>query len=152
MIYRHGSETARTVMMKNVLKTFFKNQYDIDMEPEQSVSTGRADMLGFVKDGDRIKDAIVVEIKQMAQDFYTGYGMNFRGTRNYLAVPSELVGFAIEFLRNNEKPDVGVLEVTDKGTVRTVLFPTNKRDNDYVRLQWPAPLFSPVHLRNVADT
>lgn len=134
MIKKYGNKTDRTVMMENAIFNYFKNNYGIELEPESPVSTGIADFYKLIRNNERILDCIIVEIKQSANDFYSRHGLNFVGVSNYIAVPSELVGFAIEFLRENYGNEIGVLEVNDKGNVRTVIYPSSKYDNDYMRI------------------
>lgn len=150
MINKKGKKTDRTVMMENVLFDYFYSNYSIFLELEKRVSSGVADMMGFICDNNkRIIDAIVIEIKQSAQDFYSGHGLNFVGSSNYIAVPSELVGFAIEFLRKEKLTYVGVLEVTDKGSARTVIYPNFCKNNDYIKSLSPfKQIFTLPHLRN----
>ena len=58
------------------------------------------------------KGMMIVEIKNSTRDFHSGYGMNFVGLINFLAVPSDLVGYAIRYLRENNLCKTGVIEVT----------------------------------------
>ncbi len=147
MITKKGKKTDRTVMMENAIFTYFEQTFGIKLNPERSVSSGIVDMIGFIKDGTYIRDAIAIEIKQAATDFYSGHGLNFVGSSNYIAVPSELVGFTIEFLRDNNLDYVGVLEVTSNAMVRLVTYPRMKRDNDYVFVRFPQSVFTAPHLR-----
>lgn len=41
------------------------------------------------------QDSLIIEIKQSISDFYSGCGLNFIGLSNYIAVSSDLEGFAI---------------------------------------------------------
>lgn len=147
MIKKMGNKTDRTVMMENAISNYFNHTYNVHMKTEKIVSTGVADMLGTITENDNIIDVIIVEIKQQTQDFYSGHGLNFVGSSNYLAVPSELVGFAIEFLRNEKLDFVGVLEVTEKALVRNVIYPKFNSSNEFFPLSPVAVFFSPPHLR-----
>ena len=145
MIKKIGNKTNRTVLMENSIFDYFKKEYNIELKHEYKLSTGSADFFTLVKEGDKIRDAIVVEIKQSASDFYSGCGLNFVGASNYIAVPSELVGFTIEFLREHIMFGnyIGVLEVTDTGMVRTVTFPIEKK-NEWVEKRFIC--IPPYHL------
>lgn len=102
--------------------------------------------MGLFEEDGEVVDIIIVEIKQSMEDFFTGCGINFCGTSNYLAVPSELVGFGIIFLRTNGYADVGVLEVTDSYDVRTVLYPTVNTINEYRNVSIIDALVEPTHV------
>ncbi|MDO4177388.1 MAG: hypothetical protein Q4D99_07980 [Bacillota bacterium] len=128
MIYKKGHKTNRTVMMENAVHNHFSKKYGIDLRAEQSLPNGKIpDFSGTFFDGkDTPVETIVVEIKQDAPDFFSGCGLNFEADCNYLAVPTELVGFAIAFLREEFPLDaykVGILEVTNTAEVREVLYP-----------------------------
>lgn len=147
MIKRKGNKTDRTIMMENAVYDYFKSYLRINLKPEVPVSSGIADFVGHTEDK---RDYVVIEIKQSAADFYSGCGLNFVGSSNYIAVPSELVGFTIVFLRDNNYSNIGVLEITDAGTVRIVAYPHIQRENDFLnRYQFgPAAFFfTPPHLR-----
>ncbi len=149
MIMKKGKKTDRTVMMENIVSTWFENMFSIELIPEYPVETGGvADFFGIVGDAKSPEDVIIVELKQSAQDFYSGHGLNFVGSSNYLAVPSELVGFAIEFLRDEDMEHVGVLEVTNDAFVRLVTYPRPYRENIYINIGFPNEMFDPVHMRN----
>lgn len=138
MIKKSGNKSNRTVLMENALYQYFLNSYSVELESEIQLSNGgRADLYANVKDSKGVvQDTIIVEIKQSVSDFYSGCGLNFIAKSNYLAVPSELVGSAIVFLRDVlRSPFTGVIEVTDKGLVRTVMYPRNRYSN-----------FTPYHL------
>ena len=134
MIIKKGNKTDRTAMMENAIYDYFHNTLGIRLEHEVYVSTGIVDFLGFIKEEDEIMDVIAIEIKQSSADFHSGCGLNFVGVSNYVAVPSELVGYAIEFLRNNYRNYVGVLEVHHTGMVRLVIPPMAYLHNDFVRI------------------
>lgn len=126
MITKSGNKSKRTVYMENSIERFFLKQYGVKLFSEVTVEGHkRADLVGWALDENTgEEDFIVIEIKQNREDFYTGYGLNFVGISNYLAVPTELVGYAIVFLREmEEKPFVGVLEVDACGLVRDVIHP-----------------------------
>lgn len=148
MLKRQGNKSDRTIMMENSIFNYFKNMYDIELLPEQPVRTGIVDFFKIIKNENKILDCITIEIKQSAQDFYSGHGLNFVGISNYVAVPSELVGFAIEFLRENYSygNEIGVLEVDEKGLVRTVIYPHRYHDNDYIDTLYSWHL-TPYHLK-----
>lgn len=148
MISRKGKKTDRTVLMENCIYDYFHKEYGIDLETEVKLPDRTVpDFMQIIENNKKYVDIIVVEVKQAATDFYTGHGLNFVGSSNYLAVPSELVGFAIEFLRNNEKDYVGVIEVTDKGLVRTVTYPRTVQC-EYMDKFTPVKYFlTPYHLR-----
>ena len=135
MITRTGNKTSRTVCMENSVQHYFMKEYGLELESEVFVGSGRrADLAcGYTKDSDKSiwEDVVIVEIKQAIADFYTGYGQNFIGISNYLAVPPELVGFAIEYLRNEGKSYVGVLEVSDNGLIREVIYPSYFTDSPF---------------------
>ncbi len=147
MISKKGTKTDRTVMMENAISDYFSQYIGVKLNPEIQVSTGIVDFLGFIDGIDKVLDVIAIEIKQAVTDFYSGHGLNFVGSSNYLAVPSELVGFSIEFLRKNELDYVGVLEVTPNALVRLVIEPRMYRHNDYIDIKFPASILTPVHLR-----
>ncbi len=132
MIKRVGNKTDRTVMMENAVHDYFKKTYGMELDNEVPVPGGVADLYGELYNNDGLEEVVIVEIKQSAADFFSGHGLNFVGTSNYIAVPSELVGFTIEFLRNYKFASsyiVGVLEVTDTAFVRTVTYPNYNRNN-----------------------
>lgn len=145
MIKKIGNKTNRTVLMENAVYDYFKQEYDVELKHEYRLSSGIADFFTLVENNGKIRDAIVVEIKQSAEDFYTGCGLNFVGASNYIAVPSELVGFAIVFLREHIANGncVGVLEVTNTGMIRNVKFPI-KQKNAWVKASFTCAL--PYHL------
>ena len=150
MIDKHGNKTNRTVLMENVLKCYFEKNIGVNLEHEVAVRSGIADFVGYIRDNDgELIEVIVIEIKQAASDFFSGHGLNFVGTSNYLAVPSELVGFCIEFLRIENLSHVGCIEVTDDGFVRIVTFPCLNKDNDYIKLKGIEQIFKPYHLRQL---
>lgn len=150
-------KSSRTIMMEKAIQKYFLEKYDIALVSEfRNATYGRhsyiIDLFGlatFPKGSakpDDLKDAIAIEIKQSVNDFYSGHGLNFVGSSNYLAVPSELVGFGIEFLRENKLGNVGVIEVTNKALVRTVLYPQTKVDNDFIWIEKVCCVFTPFHL------
>ncbi len=149
MLARKGRKSDRTIMMENAISTWFEKAFSIELLPEHRVKTGGiADFLGFMGDEKSPQEVIIVEIKQIAQDFYSGHGLNFVGTSNYLAVPSELVGVAIEFLRDDQMDYVGVLEVTDDAFVRLVTYPRLLRPNAYIGIYPLQVLCTPPHMRD----
>lgn len=157
MIKKKGKKTDRTVMMENCIYDYFIDEYGIELTKEPHLDeTGRygiPDFIKIIKTDKRIEDIIIVEIKQSTSDFYSGHGLNFVGTSNYLAVPSELVGFAIVFLRKVNCQSVGVIEVTDKGLVRTVVYPMSMR-SPYLVDRFKSPiglLLTPYHLLRDAN-
>ena len=96
MVIKKGNKTDRTVMMEDVIIQYFKKDFRIDLKQEVHVSTGIVDLLGIAPEDEYdAPDVIAIEIKQASTDFYSGHGLNFVGSSNYIAVPSELVGFAI---------------------------------------------------------
>ena len=71
-----------------------------------------------------------MEIKQSAIDLKSKYGHNFVGTSNYLAVPTELVGEALLYLRDCcDDLRTGVIEITDKWKPRIVKYPMYEYNN-----------------------
>ena len=152
MIEKRGNKTDRTVLMENAVQRFFEKKYEIEMSPEVRLyNGGYADLCGWIKDkNDEIRDFIVVEIKQSHNDFYSGYGLNFVGMSNYIAVPPELVGFSIEFLREEGFGFVGVLEVDSRCFVREVIRPETNPDSDYTKARYKKSMvwyfIPPLHL------
>ena len=147
-------KSGRTIMMEKAIQKYFLGKYGITLKSEYRQPTyGRhsyiIDLFGivYVKGTTDLEDAIAIEIKQSVNDFYSGHGLNFVGSSNYLAVPSELVGFGIEFLRENNLGEVGVIEVTNHALVRTVLYPSTKVNNDFVYMEKVNCLFTPFHLK-----
>ena len=144
MIEKRGNKTDRPVLMEHAVPRFIEKKYELEMSPEVRLyNGGYADLCGWIKDkNDEIRDFIVVEIKQSHNDFYSGYGLNFVGMSNYIAVPPELVGFSIEFLREEGFGFVGVLEVDSRCFVREVIqiqiVITRKQD---IKNQWFGILF-----------
>ena len=149
MICKKGSKTDRTVLIENAISKWFKDVFSVSLSPEYRLKTGGvADFFGVVGVSKYPDDVIIVEIKQSAQDFYSGHGLNFIGSSNYLAVPSELVGFAIEFLRDENMDYVGVLEVTKDAFVRLVTYPRIYKNNAFINFRFPDAFFDPAHMRN----
>lgn len=153
------SKCKRTLMMEDAVSEYFMEQYQIALKREQPArkrglprTTESADMMGIIEENGEVTDVIVVEIKQSMGDFFTGCGLNFCGVSNYLAVPSELVGFGIIFLRTNDYADVGVLEVTDSYDVRTVLYPTVNTINEYRNVSIIDVQVEPTHVLTRALT
>lgn len=145
MVKRKGYKTDRTVLMENAIYDYFKKEHDVELLHERKISTGVIpDFCAQLKIGNEVVDVIIVEIKQAATDFYSGCGLNFVGSSNYLAVPTELVGFAIEFIRNHLFNEIGVLEVTKTGMVRTVIYPKEK-ESHYTSCHLPG-WWLPYHL------
>lgn len=147
------SKCKRTLMMEDAVSEYFIEQYQIALKREQPArkrglprTTESADMMGIIEENGEVTDVIVVEIKQSMGDFFTGCGLNFCGVSNYLAVPSELVGFGIIFLRTHGYDDVGVLEITDNFNVRTVLYPRVNTINEYRKVSIIEALCEPMHV------
>lgn len=147
------SKCKRTLMMEDAVSEYFMEQYQIALKREQPArkrglprTTESADMMGIIEENGEVTDVIVVEIKQSMGDFFTGCGLNFCGVSNYLAVPSELVGFGIIFLRTHGYDDVGVLEITDNFNVRTVLYPRVNTINEYRKVSIIEALCEPMHV------
>lgn len=131
LFYKKGNKSAETAMMENAVTGYFKNKYGIEMIAEEQLPNNkRPDLYGICYSDGSEAERIIVEIKRDTSDFFSGYGLNFCVDCNYLAVPSRYVGFAIEFLRESYGMDgwnqIGVLEVTDTGFVRTVLYPSHR--------------------------
>ena len=142
MLRKKGNKSDRTVMMENIILDFFLSNFKIELKPEYRVSTGIADFFGQIHN-----DYIILELKQSINDFYSGHGLNFVGTSNYMVVPSELVGFAITFLRKENLNYVGVIEITEKGTARIITYPSIYSDNEFIYKRFPSTMFEPYHLR-----
>lgn len=147
------SKCRRTLIIEDAVSEYFMKQYQIALKREQPArkrglprTTERADLMGLFEEDGEVVDIIIVEIKQSIEDFFTGYGINFCGTSNYLAVPSELVGFGVVFLRTHGYDDVGVLEVTDNFNVRTVLYPRVNTINEYRKVSIIEALCEPMHV------
>lgn len=125
-------KTNRTLLLESALLGFFKDVFNIKMSREYSLPNGgRADLAGvwYDKNGNA-RDVVVVEIKQSAIDLKSKYGHNFVGTSNYLAVPTELVGEALLYLRDCCGDfRTGVIEITDKWKPRIVKYPMYEYNN-----------------------
>lgn len=133
------NKSVRTLKMEKAVSTYFEKEYGIHLESEVKVRHGLVDFLGALYDEEgKAKDVIAVEIKQSIPDFYTNCGLNFVGSSNYLAVPAELVGYAVTFLREHDRNDVGVLEINTNGKVKTITFSGKSSDNEAVALAMAA--------------
>ena len=124
-IRKKGNKTDRTIFMEKHISKHFRNKYHIHLCHEEMIDGVIPDFSAYLvwKNTKEIADVIIVEVKQDIQDFYSKNGKNFIGSSNYIAVPTELVGFAIKFLRKNKYYYVGVLEVCKSGYVREVIYP-----------------------------
>lgn len=126
MINRKGRKTDRTVVMENIIYKYFADQYNILLEHEYHLQNGCIpDFYTEIIENEKKQDSLIIEIKQSISDFYSGCGPNFIGLSNYIAVPSDLVGFAINFIETDKKnqANVGIIEVTATGLVRIVRYP-----------------------------
>lgn len=125
-------KTDRTLIMESTLCSFFKENFNIDMHRECRLPTGGiADLVGawFGQKG-TVEDFVFIEIKQSKQDLKYGHGHNFVGTSNYIAVPTELVGEALLYLRDTCKDfRTGVIEVTKSWKTRIVKYPMLEFNN-----------------------
>lgn len=129
-------KTERTLLMEATLIEWFKENFNMDMKTEYRLSTGGiVDLAGVWYDPRRsdIKDIIFVEIKQSKQDLKYGHGKNFVGLSNYLAVPTELVGEALVWLRDTcDDWRTGVIEITKSWKTRIVKYPMLEYKNTIV--------------------
>ncbi len=142
---KKGNKTDRTVSMENLVEKYFLDEYGITLTREKKIGKGRADLSASIDDN---KDVIVCEIKQSINDFYSGNGLNLSGISNYIAVPSDLVGFCIWFSKDTlNRTDIGVIEVTDSGTVRTVIYPNPYTGNEFRKIGLIEAQQSPWHIR-----
>lgn len=126
MINRKGRKTDRTVVMENIIYKYFADQYNILLEHEHRLQNGCIpDFYKEIIENGKKQDSLIIEIKQSISDFYSGFGLNFIGSSNYIAVPSDLVGFTINFIETDKKnqTNVGIIEVTATGLVRIVRYP-----------------------------
>ena len=129
------NETFVTRKFKEKLIDFFNEKFNMELTEEYPVSTGIADLAGIWHDAKgEARDAIIVEIKQSASDLRSNHGHNFVGTSNYLAVPTELVGEALLYLRDDCKDmRTGVIEITKGYRIRIVKYPMLEYNNDFVK-------------------
>lgn len=136
MINKRGHKTDKTVYMENAVHKYFIDKYGVELKHEYHMKNGNIpDFYREVTVDGKKQDSIIVEIKQTASDFYLGHGLNFIRMSNYIAVSTNLIGFAVEFLKDNfpYRQDIGILEITDSELVRTIRYP-----------QWG--FFTPYHL------
>jgi len=116
------SENERTKRIKYFLKQKFnRNDFDYKLQLQEEVSCGeyhrnRCDLAGIEYVNGKIHNSIGIEIKQQLGDFKSGYGMNFYFDVNYLCVPSEFVGFAFQYLFEQNLDNVGIIEYRNKPT------------------------------------
>lgn len=120
------NETFITKKFKEHLTSFFKENFNLELTPEKKVSTGVADLAGtWYNEKGEPRDEVVIEVKQSYSDLRSDHGHNFVGTSNYLAVPTELVGEALLYLRDVCKDySTGVIEITKGLRIRIVKYPT----------------------------
>ena len=126
MINKRGHKTDKTVYMENTVHKYFIDKYGVELKHEYHMKNGNIpDFYREVTVDGKKQDSIIVEIKQTASDFYSGHGLNFTGMSNYIAVPTNLIGLAVDFLKDNfpYRQDIGILEITDSGLVRTTRYP-----------------------------
>ena len=119
------NKTFITQKFEEHLISFFRENFNLELTPEKKVSTGIADLAGtwYNEKGDP-RDEVVVEIKQSYADLRSKHGHNFVGTSNYLAVPTELVGEALLYLRDTcNDLSTGVIEITKGLRIRIVKYP-----------------------------
>ena len=135
--------------MENIIFRYFLKNYDISLTPELPlINGGRADLGIAIKDCEtHLIEMIIVEIKQSWRDMYSGYGLNFIGSSNYLAVPSDLLGFAVSYLQHNMYKYVGVLEVCNNGYVRRIIEPEVYSKSPYFKYGYILSHLTPYHLR-----
>lgn len=81
----------------------------------------RCDLAGVLYQASIPDATIGIEVKISETDFNSNCGLNFEFDYNYVAVPSELVGFAIRELREKQRQYVGILEITDNGQLYFVI-------------------------------
>ena len=109
-------KSERTKRMTTLLLNHFNNWFDdisyVKLKEEVMCNTGqcRCDLAGFEYRNNEAYASIGIEIKQSASDFHSGCGLNFVFDVNYLCVPSELVGYAMMYLEENDLYDVGIIE------------------------------------------
>ena len=97
------------------------NGSNVQLIPEYPVGQYcRVDFCMLIKEKDTIVDAVGLEIKVTPQDFHTGYGQNFVFRNNYFVVPNELVVYAIRYKKRKKLDDVGILAVSEGGTITIV--------------------------------
>lgn len=123
MIEGKGNEAACKLMMQNAVFRLFRNK-GIDLFHGYKLYNGKVADLYAVKCDEYgvIEETVVVETKQAVEDFYSTHGFNFIGLRNYIAVPSELVGRAIVFLREElQNVHIGVIEVDTCGNAQIIM-------------------------------
>lgn len=119
------NETWITRKLKDKISKYFLEKFNIKLLEEFKVSTGIADLAGtWYDEKGEARDVVIVEIKQSAADLKFHHGHNFVGTSNYLAVPTELVGETLLYLRDVcDDYNTGVIKVTKGSRVRIVKYP-----------------------------
>lgn len=131
------NKTFITQKFEDHLISFFKENFNLEMVPETKVSTGIADLAGiWYNEKGEPRDEVVIEIKQSYSDLRSKHGHNFVGTSNYLAVPTELVGEALLYLRDTCRDySTGVIEITKGLRIRIVKYPSVEygADNQVLR-------------------
>lgn len=119
------NKTFITQKFEEHLISFFKENFNLELTPEKRVSTGIADLAGtWYNEKGEPRDEVIVEIKQSYSDLRSDHGHNFVGTSNYLAVPTELVGEALLYLRDARHDySTGIIEITRGLRIRIVKYP-----------------------------
>lgn len=119
------NKTFITQKFEEHLISFFKENFNLELTPEKRVSTGIADLAGtWYNEKGEPRDEVIIEIKQSYSDLRSDHGHNFVGTSNYLAVPTELVGEALLYLRDScNDYSTGIIEITRGLRIRIVKYP-----------------------------
>ena len=119
------NKTFITQKFEEHLISFFKENFNLELTPEKRVSTGIADLAGtWYNEKGEPRDEVIIEIKQSYSDLRSDHGHNFVGTSNYLAVPTELVGEALLYLRDScNDYYTGIIEITRCLRIRIVKYP-----------------------------
>ena len=105
-------KSLETIMSEySIIRMFDDSEFELYQE--YILRNGkRPDFCGFCyRDDGEIKDVLMIELKVSKDDFWSGCGLNFIGTINYLAVPEDIEDFAYRFLENNNKSYVGIISI-----------------------------------------
>ena len=123
-------KSEKTLQIENsIIRRFEENktkETSVFLSREVKVSTyNRCDLAGYEVHKGKVmeNDSIGIEVKISKADFLSGYGTNFCFNWNYVAVPPELVGYALRRLRSLNFDYVGILECCNNGHVFIAKFP-----------------------------
>ena len=152
---KKSNNMVRTSRIRKVIFDYFNKEYGVILIPNVDLGSGETSMVGEMESDYMLLDRIVVRFKYSRNDFLADDD-RYPGTSNYIVVPAEMTGYAIQYLRKEHKDYVGLIEVYYDGVVRTVLSPKNNFCNDYLSRkdnsnwsdEWYSRIIGPYHLCN----